>query len=316
MTFEEAPLLVIWETTQACHSSGVGGRTSDFPFRSPSELTTHEGLRLIEEVRLFGQPRLMLTGGDALKRPDIFTLLRRSVSAGLPTGIIPTASPLLTTEAIDRLYGCGVERMSIALDGADPQSHDSFCFLPGAFERTLAALRHARAIGLNTEIQTTVTRRNWSQLPWIAEQVAAVNGKTWSLLFLISAGQTPGFVDLRTHELEQVFETIYDLTQVMPFAITTSASIDFRQYVARRFAEEESDDNDYTRQLLRRLAGLGDDRSSIFISHTGEIHPSGFIPLSAGNVRNHSLVSVYRNSPLFRGLRDRVPANCDFAPLA
>ena len=160
MDFNQSPLLVIWEVTQACDLACVHCRASAMPRRNPGELSTEEGCRLLDEIRRFGNPLMVFTGGDPLKRPDLFDLIRHSAKLGLRTNVTPSATPLLTTEAIDAFQSNGVARMAISLDGPNAQVHDAFRGVPGTFDRAMLALDHARRIGLETQLQTTVTRRN------------------------------------------------------------------------------------------------------------------------------------------------------------
>lgn len=168
----------------------------------------------------------------------------------------------------------------------------------------MGALRYAREIGLDTQIQTTVTRRNMAQLPLIAERVAEVKGKMWSLFFLIVTGRAQAADDLTGEEYEEVFETLYSLSKVMPFEIKTTEGMHYRRFIARKLATEHGPDAERARQVVYRTAGVSDGRGFVFVSHIGEVYPSGFLPLSAGNVRRHSLVDLYRNSALFQSLRD------------
>ena len=103
MRFDHSPFLVIWETTRACDLACAHCRASALPRRHPQELTSDEGFQLLEEIRSFGDPLMIFTGGDPLKRPDIYELLSYSVSLGLRTTITPSATPLLTREAVHRI---------------------------------------------------------------------------------------------------------------------------------------------------------------------------------------------------------------------
>src|SRR5881394_645828 len=189
MNFDQSPMLVIWEVTQACDLACVHCRASAQPERNPNELTTEQGYRLLDEIRSFGEPLMVFTGGDPLKRPDLYDLIRYGVKIGLRTNVTPSATPLLTAEAIDQFKAAGVSRMAISLDGPDAASHDEFRGIPGTFERAMFALRHARDIGLDTQLQTTVTRRNLNKLAQVAERVAEVRGRMWSLFFLVVTGR-------------------------------------------------------------------------------------------------------------------------------
>ncbi len=304
MDFNQSPLLVIWEVTQSCDLACVHCRASARPERDPDELTTEEGQRLIEEVRQFGNPLLVFTGGDPLKRPDIFDLARYSVATGLRTNVTPSATPLLTAEAIDEFQKCGISRMAISLDGPDAPTHDEFRGVEGTFDQAMFALRHARDIGLETQVQTTVTRRNLSKLAQIAELVGEAQSKMWSLFFLVTTGRALAQDDLTGEEYEKVFEFLYDISKVAPFDVKTTEGMHYRRYIAQRLKAERGGRGGVNGRMLWRTAGVGDGRGFVFVSHTGEIFPSGFLPVSAGNVRRDSLVDVYRNSSLFRILRD------------
>ncbi len=299
--FEEAPLLVIWEVTQACDLACVHCRASAAPCRDPRELDTGEGLRLLAEVRSFGNPLMIFTGGDPLKRPDIFQLLSESVRLGLRTTITPSATPLLTAEAIASIQRAGVARMALSLDGADQISHDGFRGVYGSFQRTMDALGAARRLGLETQVNTTVTRRNLAQLEKIGRLVAESGAKLWSVFFLVVTGRALPDDDLTAQEYESVFERLHAISLAAPFDVKTTEAQHYRRYVARlgrasRFSPDAS--------AIGRQIGINDGKGLVFVSHTGDICPSGFLPLPAGNVRQDSLAEVYRHSPLFVALRD------------
>lgn len=310
MDFSQAPLLVIWEVTQACDLACVHCRASAMPGRNSAELTTEEGYRLLEEVtrfgslKGFGQPLLVFTGGDPLKRPDLFDLIRHSVKLGLRTNVTPSSTPLLTPEAIDGFKAAGVSRMAISVDGADAATHDTFRQVSGSFDRCMMALRHAQKIGLETQFQTTVTKRNMHQLERVADIVNEVGSKMWSLFFLIVTGRALAGDDLTAEEYEQVFETLYRLSKRVPFDIKTTEAMHYRRYIVQRHKEERNSDDENAQRIAFRTAGVSDGRGFVFVSHKGDVYPSGFLAVTGGNVRNDSLVDIYRNSQLFKTLRD------------
>jgi len=305
MNFDQAPMLVIWEVTQACDLACVHCRASAQSERSPAELTTEQGYRLLDEIRSFGDPLMVFTGGDPLKRPDLYDLIRYSVKIGLRTNVTPSATPLLTAEAIESFQAAGIARMAISLDGPDAATHDEFRGIPGTFDRAMFALRHARDIGLDTQLQTTVTRRNMARLPEVAEIAKEVRTRMWSLFFLIVTGRAEEGDDLLAPEYEQVFEFMYELSKTAPFGVKTTEAMHYRRYVAQRIkAEHGATENPNAKGVAWRTAGVSDGKGFVFVSHTGEIFPSGFFPVSGGNVLNDSLTDIYRHSDLFLTLRD------------
>lgn len=290
--FSQSPFLVIWETTQACDLACRHCRASARPERASGELTTEEAHRMLDQVKSFGDPLFVFTGGDPLKRADLFDLLRYSVSIGLRTTVTPSATPLLTDEAVKRFKECGVSRMAVSLDGPDAATHDGFRGVSGSFECTLNALRAARRVGLETQVNTTVSRFSMHQLDRIAQVVEDEAARLWSVFFLVVTGRAQLDDDLTAEEYEQVFEFLYETSLRRPFQIKTTEAQHYRRYVVQR------------RKSARGLLPINDGKGFMFVSHTGEIFPSGFLEVSAGNLRHTPLGDAYRGSALFQVLRD------------
>jgi len=304
MDFSQSPLLVIWEVTKACDLSCNCCRDSVRTDPDPLELTTAEGFDLLNQVKEFGNPLLVLSGGDPLKRPDLFDLARYSVSTGLRTNITPSPTPLLTAEAVSRFQQCGISRMAMSLDGPDAPTQDRLRGVEGTYERALFALRQAREISLETQVHTTVTRGNLGTLGHIAEQVAEVQAKMWSLFFPVRAGCAADQDDLTAQEYEKVFAFLFEISKVAPFEVKTTEALHYRRYIAQRLIAEHGGRGGANGRMLWRTSAVSDGSGFLFISNTGDIYPSGFLPVSGGNVRSDSLVDVYQNSALFRSLRD------------
>ena len=301
--FSQGPFLVIWELTQACDLACRHCRASAQPARHPQELTTAEAMGVLAQIRGFGDPLLVFTGGDPLKREDLFDILTASVRSGLRTAITPSATPLLTRDAVRRFRDIGIARMAVSLDGADEEQHDRFRGVQGSFRITLDALRAARELGLETQVNTTVTRRNLSSLERIAEVVAEHGAKLWSVFFLVLTGRALLEDDLEAEEYEQVFERLFRISLTAPFDIKTTEAQHYRRYLAQQKKLAQLPATAGNGPALRQ-AGINDGKGFLFISHTGEIYPSGFLEISAGNVRSISLARAYRESRLFRLLRD------------
>ena len=302
--FSEAPFLVIWEVTRACDLACVHCRASADPVRHPLELTTEEGFQLLETIKEFGDPIMIFTGGDPLMRPDLFALLEKSVALGLRTTLSPSPTPLLTAEAIAGFKRVGVARISVSVDGWDAASHDDFRQVPGSFARAVFALQEARRIGLSTQVNTTVSKHNYLHLAEIADLVERVGSDMWDVFFLVPTGRGSTQVELNAQEFEQVFGFMYQRSKTAPFPIKTTEAMHYRRYVAQRRKAEGAGNSHPDANPLNRMAGINSGRGFVFISRTGEIYPSGFLPISSGNVRRRSLVDVYRNAALFQVLRD------------
>ena len=311
--FNERPFIVIWEVTQACDLACVHCRASAQPARSPLELSTDEAKRLMDEIRDMRAPVFIFTGGDPLKRPDIYDLVEYARDIGLRPSLSPSATPLLTREAIAELKRRGIARLAISLDGSTAEIHDAFRGVPGTFTRAIDAIRNARELGVSVQINTTVTPRNFGDLDALARLLATLDIVLWSAFFLVPTGRAQSSDLVSAEQFEQVFEKLYEISCHSSFDVKTTEAMHFRRYVAqRRAAVRRQTGTAPSPHLLATMPdgigrgplGISDGKGFVFVSHTGEVYPSGFLPLSAGNVRRQSLAEIYRQAPLFVALRD------------
>ena len=288
--FDRAPVVLIWETTQACDLVCAHCRASAQPHRHPLELTTDEARRLIDEAADMGTRLFVFTGGDPLKRPDLNDLIRHAAGRGLHPSVTPSATPLLTAERIRAMAEAGAEAVALSLDGDEPGLHDRFRGWSGSFARTLEAARAVREAGLRLQINTTVTRLNWRRLDRIARLVAELGAGRWSVFFLVPTGRGATLEPLDADEHEAVYRWLAGLEGQVPFAIKTTEAPAYRRVLVERGRPPRP--------------AIGDGKGFCFVAHTGAVYPSGFLPLAAGNIRTASLARIYRDSPLFRALRD------------
>jgi radical SAM protein len=314
--FSEKPMIVIWEVTQACDLSCYHCRASAQPLRNPMELSTAQGKKLIDEVARMRVPIFVLTGGDPLKRPDIYDLVEHAKKAGVPAALTPSATPLLTQKAIQELKRRGLSRLAISLDGYTAEIHDSFRGVPGSFQRTMDAIRWAKDCHLPTQVNTTVTRRNHKDLEKFVPLLEKAGIVLWSIFFLVPTGRGKQDDLLSAQECEQVFETLYQISRRVKFHIKTTEGQHYRRFLLQKHAaerQEQKSGNGHPRlrtpsgvayALDGARPGVNDAKGFVFVSHIGEVYPSGFLPLRAGNVRKQSLSEIYRTSPLFISLRD------------
>jgi radical SAM protein len=308
--FNERPFIAIWEVTQACDLACVHCRASAQPDRHPMELSTEEGKRLIDQIAALQVPVFVLTGGDPIKRPDLFELIGHARSAGVRVSLTPSATPLLTKEIVVRLKDAGLARLAVSVDGAYAETHDAFRGLQGSFARTLDAVRWANEIGLPVQINTTFSRRNIGEIDAIVSLMEKLKITFWSVFFLVPTGR--GKLDdlLNADEFEQVFAKIYSLSKTASFDLKTTEAQHYRRFLLQqKVAERKAGAATLASQdkaadtIGRAPRGLNDGKGFVFISHIGEVFPSGFLPVSAGNIRQQGLSAIYRESALFQSLR-------------
>ena len=306
--FTQSPFIVIWETTRACALACVHCRAEAVPRRDPDELTTEEGKRLIDRVAAFGSPPpiLVLTGGDPLRRPDIAALVAHGTRIGVPMSLTPSGTAAVTQERLAALKDAGLGRLAVSLDGATAEAHDAFRGVRGSHRHTMRIIERARALGLPLQINTTVCKRTLDELPALARQMSELDIVLWALFFLIPVGRAQADQALPADEIENVLRWAAELGRHVPFGIKTTEAPHFHRVLAERERAGHA-----LGSKGRRSDGVGragravtDGNGFVFIDHVGNICPSGFLPMSTGNVRRHDLVTVYREDPLFLALRD------------
>jgi radical SAM protein with 4Fe4S-binding SPASM domain len=290
------PLRVYWEVTRACDLACRHCRATANPYADPAELTRAEGKRLLEELASFGEPapHVIFTGGDPLKRRDLFELIDAAHELGLHVSVAPSATPLLTDEALLALAGAGVDAISLSLDGSTAERHDAIRGITGTYQRTLEAARVARVVHLPFQVNTLVCADTVDDLAAIHEQVVQLAAARWSLFFLVTVGRGQLLQAISAERAEQVLEWVAGLSRRPPAPIITTTEAP----QLRRIAMQRPGGG------AHHAAGVRDGNGIIFISHTGDICPSGFLEVAAGNVRTANIVDVYREAPLFLQLRD------------
>ena len=309
--FNERPFIAIWEVTQACDLACVHCRASAQPDRHPMELSTDEGKGLIDQIAALKVPVFVLTGGDPIKRPDLFELIDYARSVDVRVSLTPSATPLLTRDTVVRLKEAGLARLAVSMDGASAETHDAFRGMSGSFARTLDAVRWANEAGLPVQINTTFSRRNISEIDDIVALMESLKIALWSVFFLVPTGRGKLNDLLNADGFESAFARIYSLSKTATFDIKTTEAQHYRRFMLQqRAAERKGNSFPAVRQekeadaIGRAPRGLNDGKGFVFISHTGEVFPSGFLPFSGGNIRLQELGAIYRESPLFQGLRD------------
>jgi AdoMet-dependent heme synthase len=336
--YDESPFLAIWEVTQSCDLACKHCRAAAQPIAHPDQLSFEEGKALIDQIADMHIPVFVFTGGDPLKRADVFDLIGYAASKDVHVAVTPSATPLLTRDAIFKLKEAGVVRLGISLDGSTPEIHDAFRGLPGAWARTVQAVEWAGEAGLPIQVHSTISRHNRHDLDGLCNLFEKLAIVMWNVFFLVPVGR--GQLDdlLSGEEFEQVFGKIYELSQRVSFQIKTTEAMHYRRYLLqhnleeRRVAHGNSSGHSHgnghphgaayesgaptadgkTRAMGWATRRVNDGKGFVFISHVGNVYPSGFLPIHAGNIRETPLAEIYRNAPIFKALRDtsRLEGKC------
>jgi AdoMet-dependent heme synthase len=319
--FAVSPFLVIWEVTRACPLLCRHCRAEAVLARDPAELSTEEGKELLAEMHALGTPVCVLTGGDPARRPDLVELVRHGTKLGLRMATIPVASEMLTFADLEALRDAGVAQLAFSLDGPNAEVHDGFRQVPGTFDLTLRAIDWAHQLGIPLQINTTYCRYNAAHIEATMALIERLGIVFWEVFSLVPVGRGSELEPLDAEEHETLFRRLYALSERSRFVIKVTEAPHYRRFVlAERSRRAEASSHlpasgsAIPAQLSREMSvrdslgarsqGINAGKGFVFVSHTGEVYPSGFLPLPVGNVRQTSLSELYRDAPLLRQLRD------------
>lgn len=304
--YGRAPMLVYWEMTNACGLACRHCRASAMAERSPLELTFEEGTRLLDDITGFGRPypHIVFTGGDPLLRPDLELLVTAATERGIGCSLAPAATGLLTQPVLDRLKAAGVQNISLSIDGSTAAIHDGFRGVEGTFATTLESARIAREAGLPIQVNTLITDETLPDLPAIYELMTTLDIMRWSLFYLISVGRGSALREVSPPESERLNRWLFDLSRTAPFQVKTTEAMHYRRIAIRAMEAEGRTPEEIAATSVGRGFGIRDGNGIMFVNHDGAVYPSGFLPITTGNVRETSIVTIYRESPVFTSLRD------------
>ena len=306
--------VVMWELTRACKLGCVHCPIGAQPRRSPLELTTYEAYKTIDQIVSLNPDEVIITGGDPFERTDLYQLIDYARRRGIEASLTVSATPSLTGSAIGKLKRNGLGRLVLSLDSPRPDEHDATRGISGQFGSTLLAIRWARTAELPVEVNTLLNPDNKGELNTLAELIGDVDVQRWNIYFLVPVGASKAMDTLSAEDVERVFENLYDISKRVPFPIRTFEAPHYRRFVLQKAVEERQKTIDHYFDPTTDGVRIGDDSSRaavavnnyLYISHTGEVSISPFLPLTAGNVRYQPLATTHRYGELFAAVRDEV----------
>lgn len=307
--YTQRPLNIYWELTRACELACRHCRAEAVLYRDPNELTTEEGFRLLDQLTGFGPtlPHIIITGGDPLKRPDVWDLMAAARERGFPTAITPSGTYALSEEIVARFKELGIWMMGLSIDGSNAERHDGVRMVPGSFDQTVRAAGWARDAGIPYQVNTLVCTQTVDDLPAVYELLLGLGAARWSLFFLIQVGRGRGLEEVSPERAEEVLKWLAQRASDRRMPVTTTEAPHYRRVMI-----EAAGGMAHLPEPARRGFGIRDGSGIMFISHLGEVQPAGFLPLVAGNVRDSNPVDIYRSSTVFTQVRDmsRLKGKC------
>ena len=316
--YNKNPFIVIWELTRACKLKCLHCRAEAQHYRDPFELTLEEGKKLIDDIYEMDNPMLVFTGGDPLMRSDIYDIAEYAVKKGIRVSMTPSATPKVTKEAIKKAKEVGIARWAFSIDGPTAEVHDHFRGTEGSFKLTMDAIHHLNELNIPIQINTVVSNYNLSVLKDMANLVEALDCVLWSVFFLVPTGRGKEEDMISPIQHERVFRWLYQLSRTVSFDIKTTAAQHYRRVVLQEKMKgiKKIDQIIQYRDVLmegmmggingfgRAPKGVNDGNGVVFISHIGDVYPSGLLPIKTGNIKSKPIAEIYRNSPIFQSLRN------------
>jgi len=308
--YNENPFIVIWEVTRACALKCLHCRAEAQYRADPHQLSFEEGKKLIDEIAKMENPLFVFTGGDPLMRSDLFELARYAIEEkSLPVSMTPSATPKVTRDAIRKAKEVGLSRWAFSLDGSCAEIHDHFRGTRGSYDLTMKGIEYLKEMKIPIQVNTTVSNYNLDDLEAIAEKVKDMEAVLWSLFFLVPTGRGMEKDMITADQHEEVMKWLCQIGQTMPYGVKATEAPHYRRVFLQekqRLGESMAAGRAKRSDLLGRAPkGVNDGDGFVFISHTGDVYPSGFLPVVCGNVREQPLTEIYRSSKVMRQLRDK-----------
>ncbi len=316
--------LLFWETTKACNLRCQHCRAVPEAARGPKELTTADACVLMDQIAEVARPVIVLSGGEPLYRSDIFALGAYGRDKGFRMALA-TNGTLIDAGIAHQIVDAGFSRVAISLDGAAPTTHDRFRGLPGSHARALRGLRHLREQGMSVQINSTIARHNVTELPALLELALGIGADALHIFMLVPVGCGVDIAEremLPADEYERVLHWFYEQSKTVPIDLKATCAPHYFRVRAQRIVEERRQGDRSTpfiahgtrlkaapdpgggRPLSTMTRGCLAGTAVCFVSNVGDIYPCGYLPVSAGNVREQPFGDIWSESAVFAALRN------------
>lgn len=296
--------MVAWEVTRSCNLNCLHCRAAANCGPYENELLTVKCLQLLDEIAVFANPVIILTGGEPLLRPDIFDIAGYGTAKGLRM-VMATNGTLVDRRTAQRIALSGIKRVSISIDGKDAASHDAFRGVPGAYAGALSGIEELKNAGIEFQINTTVTKANLSQIKDILDFAVEAGAAAHHIFLLVPTGRGRELAD------QAITAEAYEETLLWFYRESLSCSIQLKATCAPHYfrilhqqkakGEGGSKPAGQFHEMTRGCLG---GSAFCFISHTGQVQPCGYLEVDCGNVQKQSFQKIWKESAVFKNLRN------------
>lgn len=297
--------MVAWEITRSCNLSCLHCRASSEYGPYEGEFNTERCIELIDDIAVFSNPVIILTGGEPYLREDIFEIAAYGDRKGLRM-VLATNGTLVTDEIAEKTRESGIKRISISIDGSIPEKHDTFRGVPGAFEGSMAGIEAFKRAGVEFQINTTITRLNLDQIEDIMNLSIELGAAAHHIFLLVPTGRAKDMAEqeISREDYEKTLHWFYEKDLTCSIQLKATCAPQYYRIFHERKKEQKTGMKDEASPLHTMTRGCMGGSSFCFISHTGQVQPCGFLEIDCGQLNKKNFKDIWENSPVFRDLRD------------
>ncbi len=298
------PRLIAWEVTRSCNLNCVHCRAAARYGPYPNELTTEECLAFLDDVASFSDPIIILTGGEPMMREDIFEIAAHGTRLGLRMVMAPCGI-LMDEENTKRMKEVGIKRLSFSIDGATAETHDTFRGVPGAFDAVLKAIDLAKKVGLEFQVNTTITKHNLHELPQILDLVVKLGAVAHHPFLLVPTGRAANLKDqeISPEDYERTLTWFYEMREKVPIQFKPTCAPHYYRIFRQKEREKGRTVSPKTHGLDAMTKGCMGGQTFAFVSHTGKVQICGFLDVECGDIRKEPFSRIWHTSKVFQEMR-------------
>ena len=300
-----AARMIAWEVTRSCNLACVHCRAASHLGPYPGELSTKQCLCLIDDIANASRPVIILTGGEPLLRPDIYEIAAYGTQKGLRM-VMATNGTLVDESVARRMIESGIQRVSISIDGKDAQSHDVFRNQPGAFDGAIRGIEAMKSVGMEFQINTTITNTNLHQIKDIYSLALNIGAAAHHIFLLVPTGRGKDLAE------QAITAADYEKTLMWFHQESLTCEIQLKATCAPHYFRIMHQNRPKEKKVMKKAGGHFHESTRgclggitfCFISHVGQVQPCGYLELDCGNVQKQSFGEIWETSEVFRNLRD------------
>lgn len=310
--FLEAPFMIIWELACPPKTDWGSSQDEDQTNMRKKILSLEEKKEIIDQIRDFGEIKLIFSGGDLFKEKDFLELVSYASSKGLKVSARPTLTSSITKKSLIDFQQAGAY-IAIDLHGPDKDSHDNING-SGSFDLTMKTINYVVNLGIPLQINTALSTKNYEFIKPLADKIRLYPLVLWNIaLILASEKEIPSASDC-----ELLYQWLYDYSKTVPFDIKTTSGQQFHRVIIQNKRRENKISGNYIhfRDALlngidgvkggieRAPYGINDGKGMLFISYDGYVYPSSMLPIKIGHVREDSLQDIYRDASILKKIKN------------